>query len=304
MGVNLAFENIYHYSYKNGHCRGQTQVKEIAEDTKTPTNYFVDEAGDGTLFNAKGKLIVGTPGCSEFFILGLLEASDPIGLSQRLEALRARLLADPYFEDVPSMQPQARKTALAFHAKDDLPEVRREVFTLLAQENLRFFATVKSKKATHKYVESRNRFDANYRYHPNELYDYLVRCLFRDRLHQHTDYRIIFATRGASDRTKALELALDQARQQFATKWGTQCAAVIDVASEQSSRNGGLQATDYFLWALQRLYERNEDRFIKLMWPQCSLVRDIDDDRIAQYGKYYNKKTPLDAASLEGHPGI
>jgi Protein of unknown function (DUF3800) len=279
-------------------------VKDQAENSGTPINYFVDEAGDGTLFNAKGKLIIGTSGCSRFFILGLLEASDPVGLSQRLEALRARLLVDPYFENVPSMQPQAKKTALAFHAKDDLPEVRREVFSLLAQEDLRFFAAVKSKKAVHTYVESRNRIHSDYRYHPNELYDYLVRNLFVDRLHQHTAYRIVFAARGASDRTKALEQALDQARKQFSSKWGTQSAAAIDVSSEQSSKNRGLQAVDYFLWALQRLYERNEDRFIRMMRPQCSLVRDIDDDRTTRYGKYYNKKTPLNAASLEGHPEI
>jgi hypothetical protein len=40
-------------------------------------------------------------------------------------------LADPYFKGVPSMQADAKKTALFFHAKDDLPEVRREVFRVL-----------------------------------------------------------------------------------------------------------------------------------------------------------------------------
>lgn len=279
-------------------------MKEQAQSLGPPISYFVDEAGDGTLFNAKGTLIIGTPGCSRFFILGLLEAKDPIGLSQRLATLRAKLIADPYFESVPSMQPQAKKTALAFHATDDLPEVRREVLSLLKQEDLRFFAAVKSKKATHRYVESRNRIHSEYHYHPNELYDYLVRSLFVDRLHQHTVYRIIFAARGASDRTEALGLAIEQARERFSRKWRKQPTAAIDVSSEQSSMNEGLQAADYFLWALQRLYERGEDRFIQMLWPQCSLIRDIDDVRTADYGKYYNRKTPLNAASLKGHPGI
>ena len=30
-------------------------------------HYFVDEAGDPSLFNAKGKVIVGTEGCSRYF---------------------------------------------------------------------------------------------------------------------------------------------------------------------------------------------------------------------------------------------
>jgi hypothetical protein len=34
------------------------------------------------------------------------------------------------------MHREARKTALFFHAKDDLPEVRREVFRLLQRHDL------------------------------------------------------------------------------------------------------------------------------------------------------------------------
>jgi len=108
-------------------------------------HYFVDEAGDGTLFNRRGRIIVGTEGCSRFFVLGLADIPDPVTLGREMEALRARLLADPYFKWVPSMQPEARKTALAFHAKDDLPEVRREVFSLLLRHQMHFFAVVRDK---------------------------------------------------------------------------------------------------------------------------------------------------------------
>jgi hypothetical protein len=266
--------------------------------------YFVDEAGDPTLFNEKGRCIVGEDGCSRFFILGLLEVEDPAGLTNRLEVLRKRLLADPYFRGVPSMEPAARKTSVAFHAKDDLPEVRREVFNALADEAVRFFAVVRSKKATLQYVQSRNRSDSVYRYQPNELYDYLVRVLFKDRLHQSDEYAIAFSRRGASDRTEALETALDQARHRFSEKWGRRSSAVIGVQSASPAGHGGLQAVDYFLWALQRVYERGEDRYIQMLWPRCSLVRDIDDNRKTAYGVYYQKKTPLSAASLVGHPGI
>jgi len=57
-------------------------------------------------------------------------------------------------------------------------------------------------------------------------------------------------------------------------------------------------------WAQQRLYERTEDRCVSLLWPRLRLARDIDDDSKAPYGVYYQKKTPLRAASLVGHPGI
>ena len=91
-------------------------------------NYFVDEGGDSTLFSKTGKVLVGTEGCSRFFILGLLDVPNPVVLKDRFDELRARLISDSYFKNVPSMQPNERKTAIAFHAKDDLPEVRRDVF--------------------------------------------------------------------------------------------------------------------------------------------------------------------------------
>ena len=274
------------------------------DSQEKPVHYYVDESGDPAIFDSKGRVLVGTSGCSRFFILGLLEAEDPIQLAGDLDELRSRLLSDPYFEGVPSMQLDAKKTALAFHAKDDLPEVRREVFSLLAEQQVRFFAVVHSKKAVLKYVRSRNRSDGSYRYHPNELYDYLVRRLFRDRLHQSDQYVITFARRGRRDRTQALQQALEAARTRFAEKWGRQLTSVIRVESDSPRAHGGLQAVDYFLWALQRFYERGEDRFIRLLWHQCRLVHDIDDTRSVEYGVYYNKKTPLDAALREDHPGI
>ena len=76
------------------------------------------------------------------------------------------------------------------------------------------------------------------------------------------------------------------------------------VVAHQPYAHGGLQAVDYFLWALQRLYERGEDRFIQLLWSRCRLVRDIDDTRKAKYGAYYDKKNPPDASLIENHPGI
>ena len=93
--------------------------------------YFVDEAGDLTLFNKRGQLLVGRSGVSRVFLVGVAHLPDPAAARRALAGLRDRLLGDPYFKGVPSMRAEAGKTALCFHAKDDLPEVRREVFRLL-----------------------------------------------------------------------------------------------------------------------------------------------------------------------------
>lgn len=272
--------------------------------TPSIRHYFVDEAGDGTLFDRKGHVLIGTDGCSRYFMLGVVDVPDPLALQRDMDALRARLLADPYFKDVPSFQPTAQKTALAFHAKDDLPEVRREVFALLLQHSVRFLAVVRDKQKLLEYVRQRNEREAAYRYNPNELYDYLVRRLFKTLLHKDDEYNITFARRGNSDRTAALREALDAARVRFAEQWGIVSEASLNVVPRSAHETAGLQAVDYLLWAVQRLYERREERYLQYVWPLVRLVHDVDDTRTAQYGVYYTQKKPLTLAALEVLPGI
>jgi hypothetical protein len=274
-------------------------MSNLSASTLSARHYFVDEAGDGTLFDSKGRVIIGGEGCSRFFILGLADVPDSQSLGGELAELRATLLADPYFARIPSMQPDQRKTALAFHAKDDVAEVRREVFALLRRHaGIRFFAVVKDKRSVLDYVLSRNERESRYSYQPNELYDHLVRRLFKSMLHKDDAYNIYFAKRGKADRTTALQFALETTRQRFRERWGVASTATIRVIATTPPNEPGLQVADYFLWALQRLYERSEDRYVAYLWPQFHLVQDVDDTRQTRYGVYYTQKRPLTAAAL------
>jgi hypothetical protein len=262
-------------------------------------HYFVDEAGDPVLFGGKGRVLVGTEGCSRYFAVGLLDVADAVRLSADLAKLRAELLADPYFKDVPSLQPEAKKTALYFHAKDDLPEVRREMFKLLQRHELKFSAVVRDKQAVLDFVRARHERGSAYRYKPDDLYDHTVRRLFKDRLHKHDGYTIRFAIRSNSHRTAAFQKALETARERFAREQAIAITSKLDVKAARPTDEPALQAVDYFLWALQRTFEKREDRFLQLLWPQCSLVVDVDDTREAEYGSYYTKQKPLKAAALK-----
>ena len=275
-------------------------AKQLKGTNATVRHYYIDEAGDSTLFSAKGKVLIGTEGCSRFFILGLLDVPNPIKLKRSLDDLRGRLMNDPYFRDVSSMQEKARKTALAFHAKDDVPEVRREVYRLLRNmEGLRFSAVVTDKQRVLEYVRHRNESNSDYRYHPNELYDYLIARLFKERLHQSNRYHIIFSKLGKSNRTAALRQGLEKTRNSSVKQQNMMRAVSLKVSVATPKQHAGLQAVDYFVWALQRLYERGEDRYVKYLWKAFRLVQDIDDRRAAGYGVYYTQKKPLDAAALE-----
>lgn len=275
------------------------ESKHISETPPSNHHYFVDEGGDSTLFSKTGKVLVGTEGCSRFFILGLLDVPDPVALNDDFDELRTRLMSDSYFKGVPSMQPNARKTALAFHAKDDLPEVRRDVFRLLRDtEGLRFFAIVADKLSVLEYVRQRNKREPTYRYHPNELYDYLTSRLFKERLHQHDRYNIIFSKRGKSNRLDPLRKLVETASEPLKQELDSSNNPVTYVSAATPKEHAGLQAVDYFVWALQRLYERDEERYLLYLWDAFRLVHDIDDMREAGYGAYYTQKKPLAAAAL------
>ena len=273
--------------------------KQTARVPLSIRHYFVDEGGDSTLFSKTGKTLVGTEGCSRFFILGLLDVPDPMTLNDRFDELRTRLMSDSYFKDVPSMQPDARKTAIAFHAKDDLPEVRRDVFQILrGTEGLRFFAVVADKLSVLEYVRQRNKREPAYRYHPNELYDYLTGCLFKERLSQHNRYEIIFSKRGKSDRLDALRKLIETTSEPLTQQQNISGTSFTGVSAATPKEHAGLQAVDYFVWALQRLYERGEERYLVYLWDSFRLVHDIDDVREDSYGVYYTQKKPLTAAAL------
>lgn len=262
-------------------------------------HYFIDEAGDSTLFDKHGNAIIGNEGNSNFFILGLLRVGDPSSLRKNLDHLREAIMNDPYFEGVPSLDPSRGRTAIAFHAKDDPPEVRYKVFKLLRQrDDISFFAVVGEKQKTLDYVLGRQALDSTYHYHPDEMYDFLCRRLLKDRLHLADEYQVIFAQRGNKKRTQALERQLDIAQERRLQEIPKNERPKIHVKSGLPRYHAGLQAADYYLWALQRCYEKGEDRFLRNVWGHCKLIMDIDDKRNNDYGEYYNGRKPITADCL------
>jgi hypothetical protein len=266
-----------------------------APQAKCTRYYYVDESGDGVIFSRRGKLLLGQPGSLRFFMLGLLDVSDPVALQSDLDTLRREILSDPYFAGVPSL----KKTARAFHAKDDLPEVRREVFRTLLRHDLKFSAIIKDLYSVADYVRNRNLRDPHYRYHPNELYDFTVRRLFKARLHKEELYHVFLAVRGQTNQTRTLRQSMESARNKFCHEKGLPATATLHVQAAYPHEHAGLQAADYFLWALQRLFNSKEERFIQMIWDKVSVVEDADDTRNHGYGEFYNKRKIIHYGAIE-----
>jgi hypothetical protein len=268
-------------------------MTETSASENVTEHSFVDEAGTPTLFGKRREVIVGNEGCSKYFLLGKAAVEDPVQLGRALEALRCDLLADPYFKNVPSMQPSQGKTAVAFHAKDDRPEVRYEVFKLLRRQPVSFYAVVRDKYRVVAEVHERNRVDGSYRFNENELYDDLVTRLFKDHFYHADHFEVAFAKRGNKSRTEALNAAIQEAKQSFESRFGFRSGASVRITPSTPGETVCLQVVDYYLWALQRFFEQGEDQYLEVIWPQTKLVHDLDDRRENAFGVCYSPARPL-----------
>ena len=273
----------------------------MTEQEKT-NHYFVDEAGDLTFFDRKGRIIVGTPGASKFFMVGVAQIFQPEQVTLELAELRKQLCSDPRFKDIPSMQPSANKTAITFHAKDDHQDVRMEVFKLMQTFEIKMYIAIRYKAelavATQKTYETLSK-----KTNQDDIYDDLVKRLFKDRLHKANINHIVFARRGKTAREEALQQAINQAKKNFETKWKISSDSTTIIKPAYPSEYAGLQVVDYYLWALQRLYERQEDKYFMPLAQKYRMIMDLDDRRNKNYGEWYTDSNPLSLDKLKWFVG-
>jgi hypothetical protein len=260
-------------------------------------HHFIDEAGDFSLFNRRKQVVLGIEGVSNYFMVGAAFVADPEALNQQLALLRDDVLRDPLLNRIPSLDPARKKTALAFHAKDDVPEVRYKVFSLLAITDVQVFAVIRTKQAL--IEEASMLFRRGIRLSENEIYDELLSRLLRNRLHLAESNTIVVARRGTRDRKDALTAAIGRAQENFAARWGARNFGPCHVATAYPHESGGLQAADYFLWALQRLYERRDDRYFAPLAKHYRIIMDLDDTRRKAYGEWYSDSNPLTLEKLK-----
>jgi hypothetical protein len=118
---------------------------------------------------------------------------------------------------------------------------------------------------------------------------------------------VIFAKRGSKPRLQAFSDAVADAEKAFASDFDLPRGKVASITASEPKNYAGLQAVDYFLWALQRFYERGEERYVQLIWPQTVMVEDLDAEPIdppkraePKTGVTYNEKCPLSLATRAG----
>lgn len=245
------------------------------------THFFVDESGDPIFYDRRGNLIVGQGGCSPLLILGFIETQVPQGIRRAVLTLKDEIVQDTYFRGVPSLA----KTSVAFHAKDDCPEIRYLFYKLIASLDYRAQFVVARK------IERvfRNSFQAR----EHIFYDHLVSRLFQNVLHRYQRNYIYFAKRGSRDRQVPLANAIRQGIARFEGKWSTTVKSAYQLQAQRPGGEPCLSVIDYLNWAVYQAFVKRDMRFFKVVESKVSLLIDLYDT--ARYPhNWYNRRNPFD----------
>jgi len=267
-------------------------------EAEVPTyEYFVDESGTPDLFGRGGRPIPFLNGNSRTFMLGAAVIQNYAALCDELAELRHRLIRDPRFAGVPSFNPSRNKTARLFHAKNDLPSCRIEVFNVLDRYPTHIFVVLRRKEVLAQQVLAAAGKEAP-RHSWQREYDSLVKRLFHDRLHLARESVINFAKRGNTDRQRPLSEALAAGKKAFERKWERSNPCSVIALSGEPINVPGLQVVDYYLWALQRVFERDDWSHFLPRQDAYRLIIDSDDRRRHRTGEYYSNLHPLTQESI------
>ena len=257
-------------------------MSENDQYNKFMNNYFfVDESGDTIFYDRKGNWIVGNEnGSSKILLMGFIRTAEPEFLRKKLNELRAVLINDDYLKDIPSME----KTAVAFHAKDDCPEVRYHVFKLL--KDLPFSCNIVVARKSEKIF---NKFNGN----TQELYDSLITHLFKNILQLSNNNYIYIATRGSRKRQAPLEDAIHNALLYTEAKLQHPINSSQKILPQTPSGESCLQIIDYCNWAIQRAFIKSDMRYYNYLKEKFGLIVDLYDFKDG-WKNFYNKKNPFD----------
>jgi hypothetical protein len=243
--------------------------------------FFVDESGDPTFYDRYGSLIVGHEGCSPILILGMIEITDPVSIRKALAELHQQIATDEYLQSIPSIA----KTNLAFHAKDDAPEVRQAVFKLLREMDFKAQFVVARK------IE--RVFRTTFHGSETRFYDRLVSQLFENVLHRYQENRIYFAKRGSRERQQPIQQAIGVGIRAFETRWKTKVTTQMFVAAQTPVGEPCLQIIDYMNWAVYRAFVKREMRYYQFVQDKVSLLVDLYDYTTYPQN-WYSRDNPFD----------
>ena len=258
---------------------------------------FLDEAGD-TTFYGKGRIpIVGRPGVSLSFAIGMVKFNADLNeIRKAVRALQDEATSDKYLLGIASVAKKAAAGGFYFHATDDPPEVRE-----------RFFKFIESLDCTCEVMVARklpSMFALKHHHQEAEFYADVLSHLLKNKLKLGQKVVLNIAERGASTRNANLQLALTKAVERFEKKGSVDEISSLVVFNVQNHRTEPLlNIADYLCWSVQRVFERGETRYYDFLGDKIRLVVDLyDTTKYKDSLNYYRGKRRLTAENKISPP--
>jgi hypothetical protein len=265
---------------------------------------FLDETGDTTFYGKGRKSILGTNGVSNCFIIGMLKIKQPLNeVRKAVNELQLKVANDPYF-DVASIRQKKASHGYYFHAKNDLPEVRKLFLDFIKTIDCSFEAVVGRKNI--------ERYETKHKGKEQYFYADMLSHLLKNKLQKDEKLVLHIAERGKCTKNNNLDLALEKAKERLAVStnhkniinteewWNLSHITRKDITANvlfnvtQPLQEPLLNVADYFCWALQNVFEKGEVRFYNFLKEKISLVVDVyDDEKYEGWKNYYGPKNPL-----------
>lgn len=246
---------------------------------------FLDEAGD-TTFYGKGKIpIIGTTGVSKTFILGMVKFNEPIEpIRIKILDLCSKVQVNSYYNKIPSVVKRSCKGSYFFHAKDDVPELRKEFFDFIQSVDCSFQAVV-GRKIISLFEKKHNGKDT-------EFYADMLSHLLKDKFTNQPRLVLNVAERSNSTAINNLEKGLLKAKNRyFFQNPNKKITDRISFCVHKYQNEPLLSIADYLCWVVQRIFETGETRFYNYMLSKISLVVDLYGSKSNGFNNHYDNNT-------------
>lgn len=244
--------------------------------------------GDSTFFGKGRRVVIGEPGVSLSFGIGILKIMRPLAeVRAEVIELQKDIENDPLFNTLPSVIKRAGQGGFFFHACKDTPDVRSPFLKYIRSLPCELEAVVARKIPA--------LFQKNHHSKENEFYADLLSHLIKNRVKSERKLVLNVAARGSTTRDKVFTDALTIANQRARKRWSQDDLKSQVVFNVQTPRTEPLlNIADYLCWAVQRVFEQGETRYYDYLQERIRLVVDLyDSEKYAGSRNYYDKKNPL-----------
>lgn len=249
---------------------------------------FLDEAGD-TTFYGKGKIpIIGCPGVSACFIIGMAKFKEELQpLRLHIKEMQKEIETDPYFKDVSSVQKKIKNGGFFFHATDDVPEIRAIFFKYIKTLNFSLEAVVGRKII--------GIFQNKHNNRENEFYADMLSHLLKNKFQSGGKLVLNIAERSSSTSINNLNFALEKAKKRYLNNNPDKELKTNVFFDVQTQTNEPLlNVADYVCWTIQRVFEKGETRYYNYLEEKISLIIDLyDQEKYLRNGNYYSHRNKL-----------